>query len=134
MIKSRFCSSSFLVFLLFNSTLVCCANTVHTNELTLYEITKARSKENDSLRFQLVVHDPPNPPKRRKRLTNPIGLNPSPGALAAPSNSAQNVDPIVGISITSVFILFVIYIAVRVRKLLRKDQQQEKWRRNRRQH
>ncbi len=50
-----------------------------------------------------------------------IGANPSKQALSAPYNSAQNANPVLGFLLVFGFIVFIFYVAFRVRKLLKEE-------------
>ncbi len=51
-----------------------------------------------------------------------IGTNPSKQALSGPYNSAQNVNPVLGLIVVVGFIVFAVYVAIRVRRLLKDDE------------
>jgi hypothetical protein len=68
-----------------------------------------------------------SPPKKKDELFNWDGPRPSSyGEYGEPYNSTQHFSPLLAAIITCSFLLFVLYIAIRVRKSLRRDGNKEK--------
>lgn len=108
--------SLLLLLIVFVSSFDSYANT--SKKKTLYDYNYEKQSKNYELAKKIKFEPVSSTPFHTAQN---IGTNPSKQALSAPYNSAQNVNPVLGLILVVAFIVFGIYVAVRVRRLLKEE-------------